>query len=101
MRRRVLAEDVFVNENARVEDFLRESSAVLRTLYPPLSNFNATGLRLEGSLCNEVGETPMRNFARDQDQAMPALVELEGSGIDMGRPEVDTVRCSCGCVTSS
>ena len=96
--RRVLVEDVFVNESARVEDFLRESTAVLRTLYPPLSSFNATGLRMEGSLCNEVAQTPMRNFAR-RDQTMPVLVELEGLGLDMGRPEVETVRCSCGCVS--
>ena len=94
-----LAEDVFVNESARVKDFLREATAVLRTVYPPLSNFNATGLRMEGSLCNEVDETPMRNFARGREQFMPVLVELEGPGIDMGRPEVETVRCSCGCVS--
>eukprot|EP01043_Picozoa_sp_COSAG02_P042070 COSAG02_NODE_3545_length_6583_cov_2.896823_3_plen_145_part_00 len=100
VRRRVLVEDVFVNESARVEDFLRESTAVLRTLYPPLSSFNATGLRMEGSLCNEVAQTPMRNFARGRDQTMPVLVELDGSGIDMGWPEVDTVRCTCGCVSS-
>ena len=95
----VLAEDVFVNESARVKDFLREATAVLRTVYPPLANFNATGLRMEGSLCNEVDETPMRTFARGREQFMPVLVELEGSGIDMGRPEVETVRCSCGCVS--
>jgi hypothetical protein len=96
--RRVFAEDVFVNESACVGDFLREATAVLRTLYPPLSNFTATQLWMEGSLCKEIDKTPMRNFAR-RDQTMPVLVELEGLGLDMGRPEVETVRCSCGCVS--
>ena len=93
------AEDVFVNERACVGDFLREATAVLRSLYSPLSGFNATRLWIEGSLCGEADETPMRNFVRGRDQTIPILVELEGTGMDMGRPEVDTVRCSCGCVS--
>ena len=97
------AEDVFINENARVGDFMREASAVLRILYPPLSNFNATRLWIEGALCGENDDTPMRNFTRGQRQQttkmVPVLVELEGVGMDMGQPEVDIVRCSCGCVS--
>ena len=96
--RLVSAEDVFINESACVGDFLHEATGVLRTLYPPLSNFTATQLWMEGSLCTEVGKTPMRNFVQ-RDQTIPVLAELEGPGLDMGRPEVETVRCSCGCVS--
>lgn len=100
VRSLVSAEDVFVNESAHVGDFLHEATAVLRSLYPPLANFNARRLWMEGALCSEADETPMRNFVRGRDQTIPALVELEGPGIDMGQPEVETVRCSCGYVLS-
>lgn len=93
-----VAEDVFVNESACVADFMREATAVLRSLYPPLSKFNATQLWIEGALCGEADGTAMQSFARGRDKTVPVMVELEGVGMDMGRPEVEIVRCSCGCV---
>jgi hypothetical protein len=93
-----LEEDVFVNENARVRDFKIAAAGVLRTLYPPLSEFTPTQLWVEGSLGGENDDTPMRNLQPMHSSLYPTVVELEGHGIhaDMGCPDVDIVRCSCG-----
>lgn len=91
-----LEEDVFVKENARVRDFKIAAAGVLRTLYPPLSEFTPTQLWVAGSLGGESDDTPMRNLQPMHSSLYPTVVELEGHGIDMGRPDVDIVSCSCG-----
>ena len=87
-----IEEDVFVDETASVQDLRAEASSTLSALYPPLSSFHACRVWAGGTDEAADDATAVRELLGSDGGC---LVELDGLGVDMAEPIVDTVRCSC------
>ena len=81
-----------MDETASVQDLRAEASSTLSALYPPLSSFHACRVWAGGTDEAADDATAVRELLGSDGGC---LVELDGLGVDMAEPIVDTVRCSC------